>query len=154
MKSRFTGQIRIAADPPRIWQTLTQQRFVEQYLPEIQSNLADISSTAPYTYYQNQGEILPAYTVVEKTICWNHTSKTLIRLTRSDLNANISSVEIELIAEGEMTKVIIEVNYQPTLDRYFLLTRASIRSLFQNKLNVLKRDIESTQTAADYLICF
>lgn len=145
MTSRYSYQTTISATPSEIWQLLTQQRFVKQYLPEVKRKPSDIRSTAPYSYHQNTDNILPAYTVVEKTISHR------LQLARKDLKANIDSITIGLTAQGDQTKVMIEIIYQPEINSNFLLTHASIRSLFSHKLDILKQNIESVATTTNYL---
>lgn len=153
MTSRYSYQTTISATPSDIWQLLTQQNFVKQYLPEVKRKPSDIRSTAPYRYHQNTDNILPAYTVVEKTISWDNISHALT-LTRKDLKANIDSVTIVLIAEAGDTKVMIEVIYQPKVDSKLLLTHASVRNLFSHKLDVFKQDIESETKITNCLITY
>lgn len=151
MTSRYKYQTTISATPSDIWQLLTQQNFVKQYLPELKRKPSDIRSTAPYSYHQNTDNILPAYTVVEKTISWDNISHALT-LTRKDLKANIDSITIDLIPEAGDTRVMIEMIYQPRIDSKLLLTHASVRNLFRHKLDVFKQDIESEVEVTDYLV--
>lgn len=149
MTTRYTTKVTIAASTAQIWQTLTQQDFVKHYLPEVSRIPNAINSTSPYTYHQNTHKISPTYAVVEKTMAWNTISHR-IQLTRQALKANISAITIDLIAKAEHTEVRLEVIYKPELNKAFLLTHTGVRSLFSHKLNVLKRDIESTLITSKY----
>jgi hypothetical protein len=151
MTTHYTTTVTNAASPAQICQTLTQQDFVKHYLPEVSRKPTSINSTAPYTNHQNTQKNLPANAVVEKTMAWNTISHR-IQLTRQDLKANISAITIDLIAKAEHTEVRLEVIYQPELNKAFLLTHASVRSLFRHKLNVLKRKIESTTISQESLV--
>lgn len=146
MSTRYITQTKITADPPQVWQAITQCDFVKNYLPEIKRDFNNLKPTAPLYRHKNLDKLLPAYVVQGKAISWDSNANTTIKLTRSDLNANIRSVDIDITAADGYTNVNIEVNYKPKLDKNFFLTHASVHNLFNHKLQVLKQDIESKTT--------
>ena len=148
MSSCYISKIKIAVEPSQIWLTIIQQDFVRHFLPEINRDFSNVKSETPLYFHLNPNKLLPAYVIPGITISWDNNANTAIRLIRKDLNANISSIDIDLAAADGYTKVTLEVNYKPKLDANFFLTHASVRSLFSNKLRVLKNDIESKTTAA------
>lgn len=134
--------IKIQADQMQVWEAITQTRFVQDFLPEVKKDLTGMGEYVRNTH-QNTQRVLPAYAVTGKNIAWNAVNGTTIALPRKDTQANIEMVDIQLQAQGDFTKVTIEVNYNPKFGKNFFETQRCLRGLFGIKLNVLKQELEA-----------
>ena len=104
--------------------------------------MSEVSQYVRNTHRSTQC-IQPSYTVHGEAIGWNKVAGTDICLPRKDVKANIDAIDIKLEDQGNTTKVIFEITYNPQVGKNYLLAHRCIRGLFNIKLNVLKRDLEA-----------
>ena len=142
MNMTYTKQVSIHADQETTWAAITQARFVQDFLPEVQKDLTGMGEYVQQTH-PSKDQVGPDYVAPGQAIGWSAGAGTAIRLPRKDVNGNIESVDIKMESQGETTKVSIEVNYQPELGKRLLLARRCVRGLFGMKLDVLKKDLEA-----------
>jgi hypothetical protein len=142
MKTIYRAHKIIHASAAGVWDAITEESFVKEFLPEVKK---EGKASSPYIQatHQNGSVVLPSYAVKGQSIGWNSGAGKVIRLPRKDTTANIEAVDIHLDAFEGYTKVTIEVSYDPKFGKRFFSTRRCVAGLFNNKLNVLKQDIES-----------
>ena len=137
----FKAQTDIAIDSSVVWNTIKDRRFVKDFLPEIYKDVSGMS-LAEFALDKNGFDVLPAYAVQNKTIHWQNNGKTVIELTRHDLQLTIDHVEISIASNADSTTVEIAVEYESRLGANFMLIHKIIKTLFSHKLTVLKEDLE------------
>ena len=142
MNTIYKTQMTVHADVENVWDAITQQRFVKDFFPEIKKDLSNLSDYV-FRTHKNTERLLPAYMLPNHVIGWAKGGATDIRLPRKDVNANIKTIDIELIAKGENTKIKIEVDYSPKFDKNFFLAHRCVRGLMEIKLAILKQEIEA-----------
>jgi len=142
MKTTYRAHTIIHANATAVWDAITQDSFVKDFLPEVKKD-----NTAKSEYIQttqrNDARVLPSYAVKGQSIGWNSGAGKVIRLPRKDTPANIEAVDVHLDAFEDYTKVTIEVSYDPEFGKRFFATQRCLRGIFNVKLTVLKQDIES-----------
>lgn len=146
MISTFKTHLTTAINRDTLWNTLINPNFVRDLLPEIQRNIMGLKL---YTLSQHKNglNVMPAYLIRFKTIHWYNDFNTTLELANSDLNIDINHIEINLEVKKESTKVSIEVEYEHPLDLNFIRANKAIKSLFKQKLTVLKKDLETAEQA-------
>ena len=149
MNTTYTKQVTIHADQESTWQVITQNSFVQDFLPEVKKDLTGMGKYVCQTHPRLR-QAGPGYVAPGQAIGWNAGAGTAIRLPRKDVAANIESVDITVEGQGEYTKVTIEVNYNPQFGNRFFLARRCVRGLFGLKLQVLKKDLEKNTKQADW----
>ena len=142
MKTTYTAHTLIHASAATVWDAITADSFVKDFLPEVQRDNSAKSEYIQATQ-RNDARVLPSYAVKGQSIGWNSGAGKVIRLPRKDTPANIEAVDIRLDALEDYTKVTIEVSYDPDFGNRFFATRRCLRGIFNSKLTVLKQDIES-----------
>lgn len=153
MNTTFTKEITIRADAATTWAAMNQTRFVKDFLPEVKKDLQGMGEYVLRTH-PNADQVAPDYVASGEAMGWSTGAGTAIRLPRKDVEANIESVDIRVEDQGEYTKVRIEVNYAPDFDKHFILAHRCVRGLFGMKLNVLKKDLESSSKQIDWMPAF
>lgn len=124
-------QKKIRADKEIIWTELLKADFAKDFLPEIKST---------------KGDVLPSYSVTGKLLSWYNIGQTSIEMAKSDLKANITSIDLELEQIGNKTVVSFEVSLANKFDAASITRYKAIRTLFEIKLAVLKEELELNQT--------
>ena len=141
MNLTHTAKMTIQADADTIWEAITRNDFVKDFLPEVRKNIQTMGDYAQATH-RNAKDVLPAYAVTGQAIGWNTVTGTTIALPRKDTPANIEAIDIQLNETARGTTVTIEVEYNPEFGQNFFETRRCLKGLFGIKLNVLKRNLE------------
>ena len=142
MKTTYRAHKIIYASAAGVWDAITEESFVKEFLPEVKKN-GEASSPYIQATHQNGSVVSPSYAVKGQSIGWNSGAGKVIRMPREDSPVNIEAVDIHLNAFKDHTKVTIEVSYDSKSGNRFFAAHRSVAGLFNNKLNVLKRDIES-----------
>jgi hypothetical protein len=142
MKMTYRAHTNIHASAAAVWDAITDESFVKEFLPEVKKE-SEAKSQYIQATHQNASVVLPSYAVKGESIGWNSGAGKVIRLPRKDTPANIEAVDIQLNEFEGYTKLTIEVSYDSKLDYRFFVTQRCVHGLFNIKLNVLKQDIES-----------
>ena len=153
MNTTYKTKTTINASIENAWEAVTHVTFVKEFLPEIKKNINKVSPYVRATH-RNAEHVQPCYAVYGQAIGWNKVAGTDIRLPRKDVNANIDVVDIRLEERGKNTRVIVEVTYNPTLGKNYLLAHRCIRGLFGIKLNVLKKELEACTDYTQQTLAF
>jgi len=146
MLRTYKSQCHIAVSPDEVWSTISRSAFVKDFLPEIGRDICKLTLFT-LAMHKHPFDVMPAYMIPNKIISWDVDANTSIELARRDLVAEIKHIDITLHDSGNGTAVRFEVQYETRLSSTFLQTERSIRGLFNQKLNLLKQDLESTQTS-------
>ena len=153
MNTTYTKQISIKADAETTWKAITETRFVQDFLPEVKKDLQGMGEYIRRTH-PNATLVAPDYVAPGQAMGWSTGAGTDIRLPRKDVEAHIESVEVRIEGRGEYTQVTFEVQYAPEFGKHYFLAHRCVRGLFDLKLNVLKRDLETDKTQIDWMPAF
>ena len=153
MNTIYQAQTTIHADVETTWAAISEARFVQDFLPEVKKELGGMGEYVRRTH-RRAGEIGPDYVAPGQAMGWSQGAGTAIRLPRKDVDAHIESVDIRVEAQGEYTRVTIDVEYAPKFGERYFLARRCVRGLFGFKLQVLKKDLETKQTKIDWVPAF
>ena len=153
MNTTYSKVITIKADADSTWDAITRTRFVQDFLPEVKKDLSGMGDYIRRTH-PNATLVAPEYVVRGQAMGWSAGAGTVIRLPRKDVEANIENVEIRIEAQGEYTKVTFEVQYAPELGKHYFLAHRCVRGLFGMKLDVLKKDLETSKAQIDWMPAF
>ena len=153
MNTFYSKEITIKADADTTWDAITQSRFVKDFLPEVKKDLQGMGEYIRRTH-PNAALVAPDYVAAGEAMGWSTGAGTAIRLPRKDVEANIDSVDIRVEGRGQYTKVAIEVHYNPVFGERYFLARRCVQGLFGMKLDVLKKDLETSKTQIDWMPAF
>ena len=137
----FKAQTDITIDSSVVWNTIKDRQFIKDFLPEIYKDISGMS-LAEFALDKNGFDLMPSYSVPNKTIHFQNNGQTVIELTRKDLQLTIDHVEINIVSNTDSTTVEIAVEYDSPFGANFMLVHKIIKTLFSHKLTVLREDLE------------
>ena len=132
MSKIYRTETTVLANTKTVWDTISQELFVTNFLPEIKST---------------RSKVMPSYAIPGKLISWNSSHSLAIGLTRKDLNTHIDAIDIALKSIDNITIVTLEVSFNPELNKQYFLVHKAIRALFDKKLAILKNDLEQAASS-------
>lgn len=126
MKFSYQNTVHLNTDITSAWNAITHPHFERDFLPEVRhgQTLATV----------------PVETISGQLLRWRATDDTTIKLTRTDLNVVISTVEIRLKPLSNGVAVTMKVDYAKRFESKFVKAHLAVRGLFNEKLSVLKAD--------------
>ena len=71
MNLTHTAKMTIQADADTIWEAITRNDFVKDFLPEVRKNIQTMGDYAQATH-RNAKDVLPAYAVTGQAIGWEY----------------------------------------------------------------------------------
>lgn len=149
MNTSYKTKIKVHADIASTWNAISRTNFAKDFFPEIKKDLSVMGEYVRSTH-KNAGQTNPDYMIPRQAIGWTTGGGTRIELPRKDLHANIESIDVQLIDDGNNTVVTVEIIYAPDFDRNFLFAHRCVRGLTNIKLAVLKQDLEANNHQAGW----
>jgi len=137
----FKAQTDITIDSSVVWNTIKDRQFIKDFLPEIYKDISGMS-LAEFALDKNGFDLMPSYSVPNKTIHFQNNGQTVIELTRKDLQLTIDHVEINIVSNTDSTTVEVAVEYDSPFGANLMLLHKIIKTLFSHKLTVLREDLE------------
>lgn len=141
MKRLFKTRVNLASDSVSVWNALTQNSFVNDFLPEITRDISKLTLKR-LAMHKHGLTVMPSYAIPNKTLHWRRGAGLNISMARQDLNVIIDDIEINLSEADGHTTVELSVNYNAKLGARFLLAENAIQHLFSHKLTILKQDLD------------
>ncbi len=132
MSKTYRTETTVLANTKTVWDTISQELFVKNFLPEIKSP---------------SSKVMPSYVIPGKLISWNSSHRLAMGLSRKDLNAHIDAIDITVKSIDNITLVTLEVSFNPELNKQYFLVHKAIRTLFDKKLAILKDDLEQAMSS-------
>lgn len=126
MKFSYQNTVHLNTDITSAWNAITHPHFERDFLPEVR--------------HAQTLAIGPVETISGQLLRWRATDDTAIKLTRTDLNVIISTTEISLKPLRNGVAVTMKVDYEKRFESKFVKAHLAVRSLFNEKLRVLKAD--------------